>query len=60
MGLGVTQYAYFLLSIHSKQLLLVTFCHMPIGIEDRLRTHNHTDGGPSRERTDRCGSSNRY
>ena len=43
-GLRVTQNAYFSLSQHTKQLLLVIFCDMPAGIEVSFRT----DGGRGR------------
>ena len=43
--LGITLNAYFLLSKHTKQLLLVTYCDPPAGIEVSFWTHRRTDGG---------------
>ena len=49
-GLGVAQTAYFLLSKHIKQLVLVTFCDTPAGIDlvfgrtvDRQMEEGQTD-----------------
>ena len=39
--LAVTLVAYFLISKHTKQLLVVTFCHTSAGIEAILCTHVH-------------------
>ena len=52
-GIGVTPNAYFLLPLHTKQLLLATFCNTPAGIEISFR---HTDGRRTDRRTDRPGS----
>ena len=49
LGLRVTQDAYFSLSKHTKQLLLVTFCETPAGIEVSFRTDGNGNG---RKRTD--------
>ena len=38
-GLRVTQDAYFSLSTHTKQPLLVTFCYTTAGIGANFRTH---------------------
>ena len=47
-GPQVTLNAYFSLSTHTKQLLLVTYCHTPARIEVSFRTdgtgRNRTDG----------------
>ena len=40
----VTQDTYFSLLTHTKQLLLVTFCHTAAGIGGSFRTHERTDG----------------
>ena len=62
--LGVTRNEYFSLSKHTKQLLLVTYCDTPAGIEVSFevsfRTHGRTDGGRTDGRTDRRGSRNSY
>ena len=47
-SLRVTPNAYFSLLKHTKQLLLMTFCHTSAGIEVSVWTHGRTDG-----RTDR-------
>ena len=47
--LGVTLNAYFSLSKHTKQLLLVTYCDIPAGIQVSFRTHGRTDGGRTAE-----------
>ena len=46
-GLGVIQNAYFSLSKHSKQHLLVTICDKPVGIEVTFRTDR---GGGRKDR----------
>ena len=43
-------YAYFSLLTHTKQLLLVTFCEMPAGIEVSFRTDGQTDGQRQKDR----------
>ena len=57
-GVRVTHDAFFSLLTHTKQLLLVTFCHTAAGIGGSFRTHgrNTEHGG----RTDRRGSRNSY
>ena len=47
-GQGVTPNAYFSFSKHTKQLLSVTFCDTPAGIEVSFRT----DGGRTEGQTD--------
>ena len=42
-GLRVTQDACFSLLIHTKQLLLMAFCHTSAGIEVNFRTHGRTE-----------------
>ena len=59
-GFGVTLNAYFSLSKHTKQLLLVTYCDTPAEIEVGFRTHGRTDSGRTDGRTDRRGSRNSY
>ena len=62
-GLRVTQDAYFSLLTHTKQLLLVAFCHATAGNGAKFRTHERTDGQTDRRTdgwTDRCGSWNSY
>ena len=62
-GLRVTQDAYFSLLTHTKQLLLVIFCHTAAGIGDSFWTHGRRTehgGGGSGGRTDRRGSRNSY
>ena len=45
-GLRVTQHAYFLIIIHTKQLLLVTFCQPTAGIRASFRMDGRKmDGG---------------
>ena len=41
-GLKVTQYAYFSLLTHTKELLLVTFCDMTAGLEKMKVTYGRT------------------
>ena len=57
-GLRVTQNAHFSLMMHTKQLLLLTFCYTTAGIGATFRTHGRrtANGG----RTDRRGSRNSY
>ena len=50
-SLRVTQDVYFLLLRHTKQLLLVTFCHTSAGIGASFRTHGNG-------RTERDGQTN--
>ena len=55
----MTQNAYFSLLKHTKQLLLVTFCDIPAGIEVSVRRHGWMDGrtdGRTKPWTDRRGS----
>ena len=40
-GLRVTQNVYFSLLTHTKQVLLVTFCHTTAGNGASFRTHTH-------------------
>ena len=58
-GTGRTKNAYYSLLTHTKQLLLVTFCHTTAGNGANFWTHTRTD-----ERTngwtDRRGSRNSY
>ena len=54
-GLRVTQDVYFSLLTHTKQLLLVTFCHTTAGNGASFRTHRRNDGqndGRTEWRTD--------
>ena len=56
LGSGSHFNAYFLLSKHTKQLLLVTFCDTPAGIEVNSDTRTEAEG-----QTDhRNGSRNSY
>ena len=50
MGLRESKNAYFSLLIHTKQLLLVTFCDKTAGSGVRLWTHGRTADG--RQRTE--------
>ena len=52
-GLRATQDEYFLLMTHTKQLLLLTFCHTTAGIGADFRTKAQTaDGGRTEGQTD--------
>ena len=60
-GLRVTQNAYILLLIYTKQLLLVTFCSTLAGIEVSVRTHRRNEQNERTEPwTDGRGSWNSY
>ena len=61
-GVRLTQDAYLSLWTHTKQLLLVTFCHTNTGNGANFRTHGwRTDGRMAEDgRTDRRGSRNSY
>ena len=43
-GLRLTKMEYFSLFTHTKQLLLMTFCHTSAGIEVNVRTQGRTEG----------------
>ena len=53
MSLKVTQNAYFSLSTHTKQLILVSFCYLTAGIIKCDRTQWDVDGRMDAVRTDR-------
>ena len=61
-GVRLTQDAYFSLWTHTKQLLLVTFCHMPAKNGANFWTHGRQTNGWTAEdgRTDRRGRWNSY
>ena len=55
-SLLVIQNAYFSLLTHTKQVLLVTFCHITAGNGANFWTHERTNGQTDRQtdrRTDR-------
>ena len=51
-GLRVTKNAYFSLTTHTKQLLLVTLCETTAGIGASFRTHGRRTHGRTEGQTD--------
>ena len=52
-GLVVTKNVYFLLLTHTNQLLLVTLCHTPAGIQNSKVGRDTDATDPDTVRTDR-------